>query len=77
MIMKTVQKGTDKIDHVEYGDKAIYFYTSKNINGRTKTEIISKRITCRIMKNYTDEEYNTLLEIMSQSASNKERIGNC
>lgn len=68
MIMKTVQKGTDKIEHVEYGDNAIYFYSSKNRHGRTKTEMISRRIIGRIMKNHTDEEYNTLLETVIESS---------
>jgi hemerythrin-like domain-containing protein len=68
MIMKTVQKGTDKIEHVEYGDNVIYFFSSRNRQGRTRTEMISKRITSRIMRNYTDEEYNTLLETVVKSA---------
>ncbi len=68
MIMKTVQKGSDKIDHVEYGDNVIYFYSSKNRHGRTITDMISKRITGRIMKHHTDEEYNTLLETVAKSA---------
>ena len=68
MIMKTIRKGTDKIDHVEYGDNVIYFYSSKSRNGRTRTEMISKRIIGRIMKNHTEEEYNTLLETVVKSA---------
>lgn len=68
MITKTVQKGTDKIDHVEYGDNQLYFYSFKNTQGSTKTEVISKRIVSRIMKNHTDDEYNTLLEIVSEPA---------
>jgi len=68
MIMKSIQKGTDKIDHVEYGDNVIYFYSSKNRQGFTRTEMISKRIISRIMKEHTDEEYNTLLETVIKSA---------
>lgn len=68
MIMKTVQKGTDKIDHVEYGNNVIFFYSSKSRHGRTKTEMISRRITGRIMKDHTDKEYNTLLETVIKSA---------
>ena len=67
MIIKTVQKGFDKIEHVEYGDKVKYFYSAKNRNGRSKTEEISKRITARIIKDHTDEEYHTLLETVSES----------
>ena len=67
MIIKTVQKGTDKIEHVEYGDNVVYFFSSKNRQGRTRTEKISKRIISRIMKNYTDDEYNTLLETVIKS----------
>lgn len=67
MIMKTVQKGPNKIDHVEYGDNVIYFYSRKNRHGHIKTVRISKRITGRIMKDYTDEEYNTLLETVVKS----------
>ena len=66
--MKTVEKGTNKIDHVEYGDNVVYFYSSKKSNGPTKTEVISRRITGRIMKEYTDEEYNTLLETVIKSS---------
>jgi len=69
MIMKTVQKGTNKIEHVEYGDNVIYFYSSKNRNGSIKTEAISRRTTGRIMKDYTDEEYSTLLETVSEVMS--------
>lgn len=68
MIVKTVQKGPDKIDHVEYGDNIIYFYSTKNRYGRTKTVMISRRITDRIMKDYIDEEYNTLLETVIKTA---------
>ena len=68
MIMKTVKKGTDKIDHVEYGNNVIYFYSYRNRRGHTRTEMISRRITDRIMKDYTDEEYNTLLETVIKSA---------
>ena len=67
MIIKTVQRGTDKIEHVEYGDNVIYFYSSKNRNGLTRTVKISRRITSRIMKDYTDEEYNALLETVIRS----------
>ena len=68
MIVKSIQKGTDKIDHVEYGDNVIYFYSSRNRYGRTRTETISKRIIGRIMKDHTDEEYNTLLETVIKSS---------
>ena len=67
MIMKTVQKGPDKIDHVEYGDNVIFFYSRKNRHGRIKTVKISKRVTSKIMKDYTDEEYNALLETVIDS----------
>ena len=70
MIMKTVQNGVDQIDHVEYGNNVVYFYSSRNRQGRTKTEMISRRITSRIMKNYTDDEYNTLLETVIKTARN-------
>ena len=67
MIMKTVQKGSNKIDHVEYGDNIIYFYSTKSRHGRIRTEVISRRITDRIMQEYTEEEYNTLLETVIKS----------
>jgi hypothetical protein len=67
MIMKTVQKGSSKIDHVEYGDNILYFYSSKSRYGHIRTEVISRRITDRIMQEYTDEEYNTLLETVIKS----------
>ena len=70
MIIKTVQKGTCKIDHVEYGDNVIYLYSSRNRQGFTITEEISRRITDRIMHDYTDEEYNRLLETVIRSARN-------
>ncbi len=68
MIMKTVEKGANKIEHVEYGDNAIYFYSSKDTMGFTRTEEISRRITGRIMRDFTDEEYNKLLETVIKSA---------
>ena len=68
MIMKTVQKGTDKIEHVEYGDNVIFFHSFRNKHGRTKTETISRRIIGRTMREHTDEEYNTLLETVIKSA---------
>ena len=68
MIMKTVQKGSNKIDHVEYGDNVLYFYSSKSRHGRIRTEVISRRITDRIMQEYTEEEYYTLLETVVKSA---------
>ena len=67
MIVKTVQKGSNKIDHVEYGDNVIYFYSTKSRHGRIRTEVISRRITDRIMQEYTEEEYNTLLETVIRS----------
>ena len=70
MIMKTVQKGSNKIDHVEYGDNVIYFYSTKSRHGRIRTEVISRRITDRIMQEYTEEEYNTLLETVIESGRN-------
>lgn len=77
MIMKTVQKGQNKIDHVEYGDNVVYFYSSKGRHGRTRTEVISRRITGRIMKNFTDEEYNTLLETVSRAAGDQDDAECC
>ena len=68
MIMKTVQRGSNKIDHVEYGDNVMYFYSSKNRHGNTITEVISRRIISRIMKHHTDDEYNVLLETVIKSA---------
>ena len=68
MIMKTLQRGSNKIVHVEYGDNVIYFHSSKNRHGSTVTEVISRRITSRIMKHHTDDEYNILLETVIKSA---------